>query len=216
MPVLDLTPLPLESCCTLTETAEKEIHGRHRWHAHQIDIGQKEDIQNYLTRLLQSLNNGQYMKAFDAVVELWQRGDYSALISEFKTFWHPINGNGTHMLAALPIEKQRRRAPHVGVEFVMTHLATRWVTGFYSFFTLSTRSSACSTIFCGYRISATDRPRSTNSKTLRQDARSWLLKYPEHAITGLLPAALGKAGEARDNARAALRMLTENGHQPLP
>lgn len=52
-------------------------------------------------------------------------------------------------------------------------------------------------------------------KTLRQDARSWLLKYPEHAITGLLPAALGKAGEAGDNARAALRMLTENGHQPL-
>lgn len=41
------------------------------------------------------------------------------------------------------------------------------------------------------------------------------MKYPEHALTGLLPAALGKAGEAQDNARAALRMLTENGHQPL-
>lgn len=52
-------------------------------------------------------------------------------------------------------------------------------------------------------------------KTLRQDASSWLLKYLEHAITGLLPAALGKASEAQDNARAALRMLTENGHQPL-
>ena len=52
-------------------------------------------------------------------------------------------------------------------------------------------------------------------KTLRENARSWLLKYPEHALTGLLPAALGKAGEAQDNARAALRMLTENGHQPL-
>ncbi|EAA3115160.1 MolR family transcriptional regulator, partial [Shigella flexneri] len=71
MPVLDLTPLPLESCCTLTETAEKEIHTRHRWHAHQIDIGQKEDIQNYLARLgFNRWNNGQYMKASDAVVEL--------------------------------------------------------------------------------------------------------------------------------------------------
>ncbi|EFH3861212.1 WGR and DUF4132 domain-containing protein [Escherichia coli] len=50
---------------------------------------------------------------------------------------------------------------------------------------------------------------------VRENARSWLLKYPEHALTGLLPAALGKAGEAQDNARAALRMLTENGHQPL-
>lgn len=52
----------------------KEIHARHRWHAHQIDIGQKEDIQNYLTRLgFNRWNNGQYMKASDAVVELWQR-----------------------------------------------------------------------------------------------------------------------------------------------
>ena len=41
------------------------------------------------------------------------------------------------------------------------------------------------------------------------------MKYPEHALTGLLPAALGKAGEAQDNARAALRMLIENDHQPL-
>ncbi|HCS3535691.1 TPA: MolR family transcriptional regulator, partial [Shigella flexneri] len=52
-------------------------------------------------------------------------------------------------------------------------------------------------------------------KTLRENARTWLLKYPEHAITGLLASALDKAGEAQDNARAALRMLTENGHQPL-
>lgn len=34
----------------------------------------KEDIQNYLTRLgFNRWNNGQYMKASDAVVELWQR-----------------------------------------------------------------------------------------------------------------------------------------------
>lgn len=51
-------------------------------------------------------------------------------------------------------------------------------------------------------------------KTLRQDART-AAEIPEHAITGLLSAALGKTGEAQDNARAALRMLTENGHQPL-
>ena len=43
-------------------------------------------------------------------------------------------------------------------------------------------------------------------KTLRAEARNWLLKYPEHAIAGLLPAALGKAGEAQDHARLALCM----------
>ncbi|WP_214291436.1 regulator, partial [Escherichia coli] len=38
----------------------------------------------------------------------------------------------------------------------------------------------------------------SRKKTLREDARSWLLEYPEHAIAGLLPAALGKACKDRD------------------
>ncbi|PMC12650.1 hypothetical protein CJ207_21385, partial [Klebsiella aerogenes] len=52
-------------------------------------------------------------------------------------------------------------------------------------------------------------------KNVRDEARLWLLAYPQHAITGLLPAAFGKAGEARDCARQALRLLVDNGHQAL-
>ncbi|EFL4479559.1 DUF4132 domain-containing protein [Escherichia fergusonii] len=224
MPVLDLTPLPLESCCKLTETAEKEIHARHRWHAHQIDIGQKEDIQNYLARLgFNRWNNGQYMKASDAVVELWQRGDYSALISEFKTFWHSYQREWQlYMLAALPIEKTAQawnvlsKEPHVGVEFVMTHLQLAGLQGFiHSFSRYPQEALPVAQYFAAIELAPLIARAFNKLKTLRQDARSWLLKYPEHAITGLLPAALGKAGEAQDNARAALRMLTENGHQPL-
>ncbi|EFE3927482.1 WGR and DUF4132 domain-containing protein [Escherichia coli] len=224
MPVLDLTPLPLESCCTLTETAEKEIHARHRWHAHQIDIGQKEDIQNYLTRLgFNRWNNGQYMKASDAVVELWQRGDYSALISEFKTFWHSYQREWQlYMLAALPIEKTAQawnvlsKEPHVGVEFVMTHLQLAGLQGFiHSFSRYPQEALPVAQYFAAIELAPLIARAFNKLKTLRQDARTWLLKYPEHAITGLLPSALGKAGEAQDNARAALRMLTENGHQPL-
>ncbi|HEI2560042.1 TPA: WGR and DUF4132 domain-containing protein [Escherichia coli] len=224
MPVLDLTPLPLESCCTLTETAEKEIHARHRWHAHQIDVGQKEDIQNYLTRLgFNRWNNGQYMKASDAVVELWQRGDYSALISEFKTFWHSYQREWQlYMLAALPIEKTAQawnvlsKEPHVGVEFVMTHLQLAGLQGFiHSFSRYPQEALPVAQYFAAIELAPLIARAFNKLKTLRQDARSWLLKYPEHAITGLLPSALGKAGEAQDNARAALRMLTENGHQPL-
>lgn len=224
MPVLDLTPLPLESCCTLTETAEKEIHARHRWHAHQIDIGQKEDIQNYLTRLgFNRWNNGQYMKASDAVVELWQRGDYSALISEFKTFWHSYQREWQlYMLAALPIEKTAQawnvlsKEPHVGVEFVMTHLQLAGLQDFiHSFSRYPQEALPVAQYFAAIELAPLIARAFNKLKTLRQDARTWLLKYPEHAITGLLPAALGKAGEAQDNARAALRMLIENDHQPL-
>ncbi|RSZ45749.1 MULTISPECIES: DUF4132 domain-containing protein [unclassified Variovorax] len=52
-------------------------------------------------------------------------------------------------------------------------------------------------------------------KTLRATGREWLLKYPEHAACGLIAPALGKAGEARDCAGSALRLLQANGHETL-
>jgi len=52
-------------------------------------------------------------------------------------------------------------------------------------------------------------------KTLRQFGRDWLLRHPEHAAAGLIAPALGKPGEARDCAGAALRFLAANGHEAL-
>jgi predicted DNA-binding WGR domain protein len=52
-------------------------------------------------------------------------------------------------------------------------------------------------------------------KTLRAEGRAWLLKYPEHAACGLIAPALGKAGEARDCAGAALRLLQAHGQEAL-
>lgn len=52
-------------------------------------------------------------------------------------------------------------------------------------------------------------------KTVRQAGRDWLLKYPEHAACGLIAPALGKAGEARDVAGSALRLLQAEGHAEL-
>jgi hypothetical protein len=52
-------------------------------------------------------------------------------------------------------------------------------------------------------------------KTLRAAGREWLLKYPEHSACGLIAPALGKAGEARDSAGSALRLLQANGHEAL-
>ncbi|MDA7416250.1 WGR and DUF4132 domain-containing protein [Xenophilus arseniciresistens] len=52
-------------------------------------------------------------------------------------------------------------------------------------------------------------------KTVRQLGREWLLKFPEHAACGLIAPALGKAGEVRDAAGAALRLLQAEGHGAL-
>ncbi|HEY3449025.1 MAG TPA: DUF4132 domain-containing protein [Myxococcales bacterium] len=50
-------------------------------------------------------------------------------------------------------------------------------------------------------------------KTARADARAWMLRHPEHATAGLLPVALGKLGKARQEAEAALRLLSASGHE---
>ncbi|PQM44686.1 hypothetical protein C1Y40_05153 [Mycobacterium talmoniae] len=53
------------------------------------------------------------------------------------------------------------------------------------------------------------------SKTLREPAIDWLRAHPEHAAAGLIPAAIGGPGEARDNAEAALRFLAADGSREL-
>ena len=50
-------------------------------------------------------------------------------------------------------------------------------------------------------------------KSLRETGRAWLLRFPEHAIAGLIAPALGKAGEARDCAAVALRLLATEGYE---
>ncbi|WP_375765017.1 DUF4132 domain-containing protein [Archangium gephyra] len=51
------------------------------------------------------------------------------------------------------------------------------------------------------------------SKKAKPHARAWLLRHPEHAAAGLLPAALGKQGKLKEAACAALRLLATNGHE---
>ncbi|MBL8300055.1 MAG: DUF4132 domain-containing protein [Rhodanobacteraceae bacterium] len=52
-------------------------------------------------------------------------------------------------------------------------------------------------------------------KTLRGFGRDWLLRCPGHAAAALVAPALGKTGEARECAGAALRFLAANGHASL-
>jgi predicted DNA-binding WGR domain protein len=55
----------------------------------------------------------------------------------------------------------------------------------------------------------------TKLKKVQAEARQWLLRFPEHAICGLVAPALGKAGESRDCALTALRFLQAQGHGAL-
>lgn len=46
-------------------------------------------------------------------------------------------------------------------------------------------------------------------------AREWLLQWPEHAATALIPQAFDKAGDNREAAINALRLLYQQGHEAL-
>jgi hypothetical protein len=50
------------------------------------------------------------------------------------------------------------------------------------------------------------------NRWVRREAGDWLARYPETSARGLIPAALGEPGAARDTAQAALRWLQAAGH----
>ncbi|EFJ2134613.1 WGR and DUF4132 domain-containing protein [Escherichia coli] len=224
IPVLDLAPLGIEPICYLTEEISNQLLAKYIWYSQHITVSHEESTTNLLARMgFQRRIAGTYIKAPETVVEAWLNEDYSTLISEFKVF-HSPTGHYWHLgiLTTLPLEKAVKAwnaltlSPHTNTEYAMLHFGLKGLPGLVNSITRYPQEALPITNYFAASELAPAVARAFNKlKTLRQDARSWLLKYPEHAITGLLPAALGKAGEAQDNARAALRMLTENGHQPL-
>lgn len=52
-------------------------------------------------------------------------------------------------------------------------------------------------------------------QTQRHLARQWLLQWPEHAASALIPLALDKTGDKREAAINALRLLHQEGHTDL-
>ncbi|VUT01384.1 DUF4132 domain-containing protein [Klebsiella spallanzanii] len=226
IPQLSLTPLALEPICMLTEEASKTLLSQHSWYAHQVELGEQENEKEYLTRLgfrAWIRKDNRYENASDSVVDAWQRQDYPALIAEFKAYHSPYHGEwNLYMLTSLPSARATEawnvlsKEPHTGAEYVMTYLRLAGLPGFIHSLSRYPQENLPVAIWFAASELAPMIARAFNKlKTLCEDAREWLLTYPEHAITGLLPAALGKACEAQDSARLAIRMLVDNGHQPL-
>ncbi|NUD83669.1 MolR family transcriptional regulator, partial [Escherichia coli] len=155
-----------------------------------------------------------YIDIPEIALDAWQREDYLTLIDAFKSYNAPYQGEWKlSSLHVLPINKAIEmwnilsKEPHTGAKQVMLHLRLAGLTGFiHSASRYPQEALPVAQYFAAFELAPFIARAFNKLKTLRQDARSWLLKYPEHAITGLLPSALGKAGEAQDNARAALRM----------
>ncbi|GAA6725751.1 DUF4132 domain-containing protein [Escherichia coli] len=222
IPVLDLAPLNLESICTITDTEAKEFQTHWDWEPHKPSEGAKNFLYSLEYRRW-DFDTYKYIGASDSAIDAWEREDFATLIQMFKAHHAPYQGEWhLNSLPFLPMQKAIKlweflsKEPHTAIKPVMLYLRLAGMSGFlHSFSRYPQEGFAVANYFAATELAPAVARAFNKLKTLRQDASSWLLKYPEHAITGLLPAALGKTGEAQDNARAALRMLTENGHQPL-
>lgn len=222
IPVLDLAPLNLESICTITDTEAKEFQTHWDWEPHKPGEGAKNFLYSLGYRRW-DFDTYKYIGASDSAIDAWEREDFATLIQMFKAHHAPYQGEWhLNSLPFLPMQKAIKlweflsKEPHTAIKPVMLYLRLAGMSGFlHSFSRYPQEGFAVANYFAATELAPAVARAFNKLKTLRQDASSWLLKYPEHAITGLQPAALGKASEAQDNARAALRMLTENGHQPL-
>lgn len=222
IPVLNLAPLNLESICTITDTEAKEFQTHWDWEPHKPSEGAKNFLYSLGYRRW-DFDTYKYIGASDSAIDAWEREDFATLIQMFKAHHAPYQGEWhLNSLPFLPMQKAIKlweflsKEPHTAIKPVMLYLRLAGMSGFlHSFSRYPQEGFAVANYFAATELAPAVARAFNKLKTLRQDASSWLLKYPEHAITGLLPAALGKTGEAQDNARAALRMLTENGHQPL-
>ncbi|HFL5379291.1 TPA: DUF4132 domain-containing protein [Escherichia coli] len=222
IPVLDLAPLNLESICTITDTEAKEFQTHWDREPHKPSEGAKNFLYSLGYRRW-DFDTYKYIGASDSAIDAWEREDFATLIQMFKAHHAPYQGEWhLNSLPFLPMQKAIKlweflsKEPHTAIKPVMLYLRLAGMSGFlHSFSRYPQEGFAVANYFAATELAPAVARAFNKLKTLRQDASSWLLKYPEHAITGLLPAALGKTGEAQDNARAALRMLTENGHQPL-
>ncbi|MTD25776.1 DUF4132 domain-containing protein [Erwinia sorbitola] len=159
----------------------------------------------------------------ETTVQAWEEDNYTQLIADWATNHPHYAGDwNLYILPQLPREKALglwnvlSSEHHTGIAPVMSHFGLDALPGFINSVARQPQEALPVAIAVGSTDLAQLIGRAYSKlKTLREDARRWLLKYPQHAVAGLLPVAFGKAGEARDNARLALRLLIDNGHQAL-
>lgn len=177
-------------------------------------------------QLLVQLGYGRYRykaQLPSALVEAYKQSDYV----EFKRIWQAqssryIPDYDFDILPALPKDKaleiwhELASEDHKGVDVVMQHFGLQALDGFITSMSHQPLRAITTAMQIGATALAPIMARSLiKLKTLRDDAQKWLMTYPEHAITGVLPNALGSKSEAQEHARAVLLLLAKNGHQAL-
>ena len=215
IPELSLQPLAVEPVL-------KPLSSPNRWTNSQI-----AEANNVSTSLLLK-KMGYFLYSSDKetpteMVEAFNKGDYES----FRQLWRRQNEYyvptmNLYVLCNLPhdkaIEAWTALAGEVsnGSDVIMHRFGLDALEGFLKSFGRAPQENMATAMKIGATELAPRMARAFNKlKTMREDAKQWILTYPEHTIAGVLPDALGSKGEARDHARAAILMLVNEQHEAL-
>lgn len=164
----------------------------------------------------------------EAAMQALHHGDCNILLQAWQSHltagYKPNDCWNLYLLAQLPRERvitlwQRINEEHfkfVGAEYLLSILGTDALPGLLlalqhrpkEIFPLLTHLGATELALPVARVWRRFQAQS-------QLARQWLLRWPEHAAAALIPLAFEKAGDSREAAINALRLLHQEGHHAL-
>ncbi|EEZ4382782.1 WGR and DUF4132 domain-containing protein [Escherichia coli] len=154
----------------------------------------------------------------EEIVNAWNKGDYRDVIKK-----HRYNLINLSALIHLPEDKAIKIWNIVMKDYFLYQTGAEDVISHFGISTLpallscSGHAGAKEILPLITNIGATELAVMVSNafsqlKTFKSLASDWLLSFPQHAIAGLLPTALGKPGKTQNDAQLSLRLLIDNGY----
>lgn len=182
--MLDLAPLNLESICTITDTEAKEFQTHWDWEPHKPGEGAKISFTRWgiAAGILTHINISALLTR-----QLTHGNVRTSLHSSkcLKPTMHRIREWHLNSLPFLPMQKAIKlweflsKEPHTAIKPVMLYLRLAGMSGFlHSFSRYPQEGFAVANYFAATELAPAVARAFNKLKTLRQDASSWLLKYP--------------------------------------
>jgi hypothetical protein len=171
------------------------------------------------------VNNPRDIEAREMARKAIECGDMEGLAEawswfESNSYFRYVNAHGLAVLPGdLGVEIWTALASKAGIETVphlLSKFGLRAVPGFEELLARRTTDAMpLARCFGSVGMAAHVARAAVRLKKQQEEARQWLLRFPDHAICGLIAPAVGKAGEDKECAMSALRFLRLRGHEAL-
>ncbi|MDF3833365.1 polymerase, partial [Cupriavidus basilensis] len=207
---LALAPLDLAAVERWDEGQREEWLAQNEWQLRRYDQAKAGDVQQLASEMgfdrSRAKKNGILAEAMVAI----RQRDAQALIAAWQavrkaTSWCSLDGMMASLLPeelVVPLFNAAASEGSVSNDaYVAARFGLKVLPGVLGTVRRApTEGLPLATPFGAIELAAPAARALARLKSLREAGRAWLLRHPEHAAAGLIPAAVGRAGEARDEA----------------